>query len=116
MQNQLTVEMAFRLNGLSVRLDRLAKHFEQLASIVVMGEDSVGALDLLKDCKLFIEWTGIDLDFDRAYELLQMQRQLVQWQRNWDELWRSQVERSIIQQQLEVWAMDVQRGECRMVN
>ena len=108
--------MAFRLNGLSVRLDRLAKHFDQLASIVEIGADSAVGLDLLQDCKLFIEWTGINLDFDRAYVLLQMQRQLVQWQRNWDEIWRSQVERSMIHQQLEVWAMDVQRGECRIVN
>jgi hypothetical protein len=36
-----------------------------------------------------------------------MQRQLVQWQRNWDELWRSNLERSIVDRQLQSWAVNV---------
>jgi hypothetical protein len=107
MSNQLTLEMEFRLNRLSVRLERLARHFGQLGAIVSSGEDSARGLVLLQDCKLFIEWTGVDLDVDRAYELLQMQRQLVQWQRNWDELWRSNLERSVIDQVLQAWAVNI---------
>ena len=107
MSNHLTVEMEFRLNRLSVRLERLAAHFELLRAIVQSGEDSERGLIVLQDCKLFIEWTGIDLDVDRAYALLQIQRQLVQWQRNWDELWRSDLERLSIDRQLQPWAVNV---------
>jgi hypothetical protein len=107
MSNHLTVKMEFRLNRLSVRLERLATHFVLLGTIVQSGEDSARGLVVLQDCKLFIEWTGIDLDVDRAYEFLQMQRQLVQWQRNWDELWRSNLERSIVDRQLQSWAVNV---------
>ena len=107
MSNHLTVEIEFRLNRLSVRLEQLATHFALLGAIVQSGEDSARGLIVLQDCKLFIEWTGIDLDVDRAYALLQIQRQLVQWQRNWDELWRSDLERLSIDRQLQPWAVNV---------
>jgi hypothetical protein len=51
---------------------------------------------------------GIDLDVDRAYELVQMQRQLVQWQRNWESIWTVAEERSAIGQYLQTWRVQVQ--------
>jgi hypothetical protein len=107
MQNPISLEIDFRLNRLSIRLDRLGKHFEQLASEVRSGEEIGLSLKTLQECKLFIEWTGIDLEVDRAYELLQMQRQLVQWQRNWSVLWQSVEERSQVDRQLQVWVQQI---------
>jgi hypothetical protein len=104
MQNPISLEIDFRLN----RLYRLGKHFEQLASEVRSGEQIGLSLKTLQECKLFIEWTGIDLEVDRAYELLQMQRQLVQWQRNWTTLWQSMEERSQVDRQLQVWAQQIE--------
>jgi hypothetical protein len=62
---------------------------------------------LLQECKLFIEWMGIDLEVDRAYELLQMQRQLVQWRHNWSVLWQSVDERSQVDRQLQIWVQQI---------
>jgi hypothetical protein len=103
MQNRLTFEIEFRMNRLSVRLERLAEHFETLAGLLEQETDSGACLKYVQECKFFIEWTGLDLDVDRAYELLQMQRQLVQWQRNWAGLFGSVVERGQISQQLRLW-------------
>ena len=108
MQNPISLEIDFRLNRLSIRLDRLGKHFEQLASEVKLGEQLGLSLKTLQEYKLFIEWTGIDLEVDRAYELLQMQRQLVQWQRNWTTLWKSVEERSQVDRQLQLWVQQIQ--------
>jgi hypothetical protein len=58
----------------------------------------------VQECKFFIEWTGIELDVDNAYELLQMQRQLVKWQRHWDALFSQPVETAQISQQLRLWS------------
>jgi hypothetical protein len=104
MQNRLTFEIEFRMNRLSVRLERLAAHFDALAHLVVQGEDSGNCLKYLQECKFFIEWAGIDLDVDRAYELLQMQRQLVQWQRRWEEVFGSERDRGEMSQQLRDWS------------
>jgi hypothetical protein len=108
MQNPISLEIDFRLNRLSVRLDRLGQHFEHLASEVQSGEDLGLSLKTLQECKLFIEWTGIDLEVDRAYALLQMQRQLVQWQRNWSGIWMSVEERSQVESQLRIWVQQLQ--------
>jgi hypothetical protein len=108
MQNKLTFEIEFRFNRLSVRLERLAANFDRLATLILAGEHSGQALQCLQECKLFIEWTGIDLDVDRAYELVQMQRQLVQWQRNWESIWTVAEERSAIGQDLQTWRVQVQ--------
>jgi hypothetical protein len=37
MQNRLTFEIEFRMNRLSVRLERLAAHFEELAQLLEQG-------------------------------------------------------------------------------
>jgi hypothetical protein len=103
-QNRSTVEIEFRMNRLSVRLARLAAHFEELAQLLAQGGDSGNCLKYVQECKFFIEWTGIDLDVDNAYELVQMQRQLVQWQRNWDALFGQPVETAQISQQLRLWS------------
>ena len=78
MQNRSSVEIEFRRNRLSVRLERLTAHFEELAQLLAQGGDSGNCLKYVQECKFFIQWTGIDLDVDNAYELVQMQRQLVQ--------------------------------------
>jgi hypothetical protein len=103
-QNRSSVEIEFRMNRLSVRLERLAAHFEELAQLLAQGGDSGNCLKYVQECKFFIEWTGIDLDVDHAYELVQMQRQLVQWQRNWDALFGQPVETAQISQQLRLWS------------
>jgi hypothetical protein len=103
MQNRLTFEIEFRMNRLSVRLMRLAAHFEELAELLTQGDDAGNCLKYVQECKFFLEWTGIDLDVDHAYELAQMQRQLVQWQRNWDELFGKPVEMAQMSQQLRLW-------------
>jgi hypothetical protein len=104
-QNRSSVEIEFRMNRLSIRLERLAEHFEELAQLLLaQGGDSGNCLKYVQECKFFIEWTGIDLDVDNAYELVQMQRQLVQWQRNGDELFGKPVEAAQISQQLRLWS------------
>jgi hypothetical protein len=55
-------EIEFRMNRLSVRLMRLAAHFEGLAELLTQGGDSGNCLKYVQECKFFIEWTGIDLD------------------------------------------------------
>jgi hypothetical protein len=38
-QNRSRVEIEFRMNRLSVRLERLAAHFEELAQLLARGGD-----------------------------------------------------------------------------
>jgi hypothetical protein len=87
MNNWSETELAFRCERLSVRLERLAENFLRMGGLSqdVTNADSV--LEIVKETKSFLELTAIDLDFDSAFELAQMQRQLSLWHFHWAEIW-----------------------------
>jgi hypothetical protein len=87
MNNWSDAELAFRCERLSVRLERLAENFLRMGGLSqdVTNADSV--LEIVKESKSFLELTAIDLDFDSAFELAQMQRQLCRWHFHWAEIW-----------------------------
>jgi hypothetical protein len=87
MNNWNEAELAFRCERLSVRLERLAQNFLQMAKL---SQDAVNAdrvLPIVQESKSFLELTAIDLDVDSAFELAQMQRQLSRWHLHWGEIW-----------------------------
>jgi hypothetical protein len=55
-----------------------------------LSQDATNAdsvLKLVEESKRFLELTAIDLDFDSAFELAQMQRQLSRWHFHWGAIW-----------------------------
>jgi hypothetical protein len=85
MNNWNESELAFRCERLSVRLERLAQNFLQMAQL---SQDEINAdrvLAIVQESKRFLELTAIDLDVDNAFELAQMQRQLSRWYLHWGE-------------------------------
>jgi hypothetical protein len=103
--NNLTVEeTAFRCQRLSIRLERLSQNFLRMGSVSVEGKDAEAGLEILRECKVFLELTAIDLDVDSAYELAQIQRQLSRWQLHWLETWASDSNRLEILTLTQAWA------------
>ena len=68
--------MAFRCDRLSLRMERLAQNFLRIGSMSLDGVDAETVRAIVKESKVFVELTAIDLDIDSAFELAQMQRQL----------------------------------------
>jgi hypothetical protein len=60
-------------------------------------------LAIIRESKVFIELTAIDLDIDSAFELAQIQRKLSQWHINWLETWASDASRNEISALSKVW-------------
>jgi hypothetical protein len=87
MNNWSETELAFRCERLSVRLDRLAQNFLQMAQLSQGAENADRVLAIVQESKSFLELTAIDLDVDSAFELAQMQRQLSRWHLHWAEIW-----------------------------
>jgi uncharacterized protein YicC (UPF0701 family) len=48
-QNRSTVEIEFRMNRLSMRLERLAAHFEELAQLLAQEGDSGNCLKYVQE-------------------------------------------------------------------
>jgi hypothetical protein len=87
MNNWSETELAFRCERLSVRLERLAESFLRMGQLSQDAANADSVLEIVKESKSFLELTAIDLNFDSAFELAQMQRQLSRWHLHWAEVW-----------------------------
>ncbi len=104
MNNWTVAEMAFRCDRLSLRMERLAQNFLRMGSMSLDGVDAETVRSIVKESKLFIELTAIDLDIDSAFELAQIQRQLSRWDVHWLETWASDNSRVEISTLSQTWA------------
>jgi hypothetical protein len=87
LHNWNEAELAFRCERLSVRLERLADGFLRMGQLSQDAANADAVLEIVKESKSFLELTAIDLNFDSAFELAQMQRQLSRWHLHWAEIW-----------------------------
>jgi 3-hydroxyacyl-CoA dehydrogenase len=83
---------------------RLAQNFSRMGSMSLDGIDAETVRAIVKEIKVFIELTAIDLDIDSAFELAQIQRQLSRWDIHWLEIWTSNASRIEISTLSQAWA------------
>jgi hypothetical protein len=107
MNNWTVAEMAFRCDRLSLRMERLAQNFLRMESMSLDGVDAETVRAIVKESKVFIELTAIDLDVDSAFELLQIQRQLSRWDVHWIETWTSYANRIEMSTLSQTWANQI---------
>ncbi len=107
MNNWTAAEVAFRCDRLSVRLERLAQNFSQLAALSLDGNNAEPALAIVRESKVFLELTAIDLEVDNAFELAQMQRQLSRWHLRWVALWADDAARLEVSTLSQTWVKRV---------
>ena len=104
MNNWTVEQITFRCERLSVRLERLAQNFLQIVSLCVDGVNGEAVLEIIRESKVFLELTAIDLDVDNAFELAQIQRQLSKWHIHWWSTWASDSSRLEISTLSQTWA------------
>ena len=104
MNNWTVAETKFRCDKLSVRMERLAQNFSRMGAMTLDGVDPENVLEIVRENKVFIELTAIDLDVDSAFELAQIQRQLSRWHVHWLETWTSEDSRIEISNLSQAWA------------
>jgi hypothetical protein len=108
MNNWSEAELMFRCERLSVRLERLAASFLQLSALSQNSDQEDAVLAAIRDCKMFLELTAIDLDVDTAFELAQMQRQLSRWHIHWIDVWADVSVKQTISTSAQAWAERLQ--------
>jgi hypothetical protein len=103
MNNWTAEEIAFRCDRLPNRIDRLTQNFVRIGSLSQDGTDPETTLVIIRESKVFIELTAIELDIDGAFELAQIQRQLSQWHVQWPAVWVNQVSRGEVFALSQTW-------------
>ncbi|MCY7337049.1 MAG: hypothetical protein LH613_12695, partial [Chamaesiphon sp.] len=66
--------------------------------------DAAAVLEIVRESKVFIELTAIDLDVESGFELAQIQRQLSRWHLHWLETWANDSSRLEISILSQTWA------------
>jgi hypothetical protein len=69
MNNWTVEQITFRCERLSVRLEKLAQNFLQMASLSLDEFNGEAVLEIIRESKVFLELTAIDLDVDNASTL-----------------------------------------------
>jgi hypothetical protein len=87
MNNWTAEELAFRCERLSMRLEKLAQKFLQIADLSQDLTNAEVVLRMIRESKQLLELTAIDLDVDSAFELAQIQQQLSRWHIHWSDAW-----------------------------
>lgn len=59
---------------------------------------------LLEESKFFIEWIAPEAEIDTAAELVELQIQLVRWQRRWKSIWADPLQRREVAEQSSAWS------------
>jgi ferredoxin-fold anticodon binding domain-containing protein len=108
MNNWTASEIAFRCERLSIRMERLAQNFSRISALSVDGSDAETVLELVRESKVFLELIAIDLDVERAFELVQIQRQLSRWHIHWQQTWTNDASRQEISTLAQTWVARIQ--------
>jgi hypothetical protein len=102
----------FQQNDISTQLGLLATHLTHIQGLMPLGEDEAKVGSLIRESLYFIEWTipqYLEMDVDRAAELVDLGRVLAQWRFNWEKIWVDSDARVEVAQQAEGLAKQVQK-------
>ncbi|MDQ2687323.1 MAG: hypothetical protein M3Y28_05595 [Armatimonadota bacterium] len=87
MRDMTAVRERYLRDGLPVRLGGLAANLARVSSFSRSAASREAVSSLLDESKYFIEWTAAEAELDAATQLVDLQRQLAQWQLDWDKIW-----------------------------
>ena len=89
---------------LPVRLGGIAANLARVKSFSTHAENSILVNSLVEESKYFIEWTAAEADVEVAAELVELQLQLVRWQRTWTTIWPDPVKRQEVAETAKRWS------------
>ena len=92
---------------LPARLGNLASNLARIKSIATQPNLGEAAKRVIRESKYFVEWAGKDADLQVQIELVELQRQLAQWQFKWTEIWHDPERRAGIAAQAGAWSQKI---------
>lgn len=107
MKDWTAIRERYLRDGLPVRLGGLAANLGRIKSFAAHDAGREAVESLIDESKFFIEWTAAQVESHAAAELVALQIQLAQWQRNWAHIWTDHGRRNQIAEQSGVWSKRV---------
>jgi hypothetical protein len=107
MRNRTAIRERFLRDPLPVRLGGLAANLARVESFSKHPDHREAVEHLLDESKYFIEWAAPEASLDLQADLVELQRQLAQWQHGWKEIWADTTKRALVAEQAGIWSKKV---------
>ncbi|HKV39685.1 MAG TPA: hypothetical protein VJX67_10760 [Blastocatellia bacterium] len=107
MKSQVAIRERYLRDPLPIRLGGLAANLARIQSFSGHPDHCEVVEGLLDESKLFIEWVAPEAGPQLQAELLELQRQIVQWHRNWTRIWDDPAKRAAVAESAGVWSRNV---------
>lgn len=104
MRDYNRIRTRYLRDPLPVRLGGLASNLARIKSSSLNPENRAITVSVLDESKHFIEWTAAEAEIEVAAELVELQLQLVRWQRTWPTIWPDPVQRQEVADTAKRWS------------
>lgn len=104
MTNPAAIRERFLRDNPSRRLGNLAANLARIDTFGAEPDHSELVRHLAEESAFFIEWAAPDAEPEVQYELLALQRLLVNWIRSWAGLWNDPQRRVVMRETAGQWA------------
>lgn len=94
-------------DDLPVRLGGLAANLARIRSIVVNRASREATTSLIEESKYFIEWAAPEATLATQVVLVEIQRELVKWERRLSQSWDDDAQRQDLSQIAKSWSDQV---------
>jgi hypothetical protein len=88
--NAAVFHKSFSRLPLNTRLGNLAVTINRVADSLEQHQNSDGTKGFVREAMWFIEWTAAELEPEHMKVLIDTQRTMGQWSKNWDDVWSDQ--------------------------
>lgn len=107
MNELIALRDRFMRDPLPIRLGNLASSLAQIHSLSSHDGHRDGVARFVEESALYVEWTAPDATLELQILLLEIQRTLVQWKRQWTALWDDATRRGEAARKARAWSEQV---------
>lgn len=104
MNNYTAIRERYLQDSVPIRLGGLAANLRRIKSFAAHDSGREAVESLIDESKFFIEWTAPEAEIETAAQLVELQLQLAQWQRDWASIWPDPERRQEIAEQSLAWS------------
>ena len=109
MTNAAAIKARFLQDAPSLRLGNLAANLARVQTFASDDSHRDVVANLIEESAFFVEWAAPDADHETQLVLLDLQRKLLGWRRDWSQTWEDHTSRTTVAEMAGQWSLRLLR-------
>lgn len=105
--NESILKLRFIQDTVPVRLGNIAVHLNRINSWLENPDNGNLLYSMIKETRLFIEWTTPDMEAEQATQLNHLERYLARCLSDWDKIWNDAEQKNKLSEEVSNWSEKV---------